>query len=128
MILRVERNANCINLEPAELQEVSAPVQITRLRVRWKDLPQGSETLTEEYVWADIVGWCSQEHGSRCPAYAQRVISEGDEGIVIYGGDWGIKLWVKGQEIGRNILWAALEGAHENLPPEILAPLGLDPL
>ncbi|MBI3329851.1 MAG: hypothetical protein HYZ81_24480 [Nitrospinae bacterium] len=126
MLLRVERNANCINLEPTELQEVSPPVEISRVRVRWKDMPAGSETLVDEFVWADVWGWSSQESGSPCPAYAQRVIDpEGDEGIVIYGGDWGVKLWVKEEEIGRNILWTALDTAHENLPPDIAEQLGL---
>lgn len=127
MLLRVEKNANCINLEPTELQELSPPIEISRIRVRWKDMPAASETLIEEFVWVDIWGWCSQGNGSPCPAYAQRVIDpEGDEGIVIYGGDWGVKLWVKEEEIGRNILWAALDQAHENLPPDILEKLGLD--
>jgi hypothetical protein len=129
MLLSVEKNPNCINLAPTELQEVSAPVQITRIRVRWKDTPPGSDTLTEELVWADIVGWCSQENGSRCPAFAQRVIDpEGDEGIVLYGGNWGLKLWLKEQEIGRNVLWAALDEARANLPPNLLEPLHLSPL
>lgn len=127
MILRVEKNANCINLEPTELREVSPPVEISRLRVRWKDMPAGSETLSEEFVWVDIWGWSSKENGSPCPAYAQRVIDpEGDEGVVIYGGDWGVKLWVKEEEIGRNILWAALDQTRENLPQAVLARLGLD--
>lgn len=127
MLLRVEKNANCINLEPTELQELSSPIEISRIRVRWKDMPAASETLREEFIWADIWGWCSQGNGSPCPAHAQRVIDpEGDEGIVIYGGDWGVKLWVNEEEIGRNILWAALDQAHENLPPDILEKLGLD--
>ena len=128
MILRVEKNTNCINLEPTELQESSSPIVISRVRVRWKDMPEGSDKLGEEFVWADIWGWCSKEGGSPCPAYAQRVIDpEGDEGIVIYGGDWGVKLWVKEQEIGRNILWAALDEARNNLPGDVVEGLGLDP-
>ena len=125
MILRVERNANCIELEPTELQEASPPVEISCIRVRWKDMPPGSEVLVEEFVWAEIWGWSSQNGGRPSPAYAQRVVDpEGDEGIVIYGGDWGVKLWVKNEEIGRNILWVALDQAHDNLPPAVLEKLG----
>jgi hypothetical protein len=126
MILRVERNPNCIDLEPTELQEVSAPVEISRIRVRWKDMPPGSEALVEEYIWVEIWGWSSQGGGSSCLTYAQRVIDpEGDEGIVIYGGDWGVKLRVKSEEIGRNILWVTLDQAHDNLPPAVSEKLGL---
>ena len=126
MILRVERNPNCINLEPTELREVSPPVTISRIRVRWKSMAEGSDHLTEEFVWADIWGWSSSEGGSPCSAYAQRVIDpEGDEGIIIYGGDWGVKLLVKEEEVGRNVLWVALGLAHDNLPPDSLEPLGV---
>jgi hypothetical protein len=127
MILHVERNANCINLEPTELQEVSPPVQLARLRVRWKSMPDGTENLSEEFVWAEIWGWSSQDGGSRSAAYAQRVIDpDGDEGIIIYGGDWGVKILVKDEEIGRNVLWVGLDIAAENLPTGILEALGLE--
>jgi hypothetical protein len=125
MILRVERNPNCIDLEPTELQEISPAVEISRLRVRWKTMDESSERLAEEFVWADIWGWSSREGGSASAACAQRVIdAEGDEGIIIYGGDWGVKLLVKGEEIGRNVLWVALDLARDNLPPEIVEKLG----
>ncbi|MGH8067382.1 MAG: hypothetical protein ACRERE_19550 [Candidatus Entotheonellia bacterium] len=127
MILRIERNPNCIELEPTELREMSSPVELSRLRVRWKSMPDGTERLAEEFVWADIWGWSSQEGGSRACAFAQRVIDpEGDEGIIIYGGDWGVKILVKNEEIGRNVLWVAIDIAHDNLPPEVLDRLGLN--
>jgi hypothetical protein len=127
MILRVERNPNCIDLEPTELREVSPPAEVSRIRVRWKSMPEGSDQLTEEFIWADIWGWSSREEGSASPAYAQRVIDpEGDEGIIIYGGDWGVKLLVKGEEVGRNVLWVALDLARDNLPPDVVEKLGLE--
>jgi hypothetical protein len=127
MIFRVENNPNCIELEPTELQEVSLPVEISRVRVRWKTMPAGTDRLTEEFVWADIWGWSSQNGGSPCSAYAQRVIDpEGDEGVIIYGGDWGVKILIENEEIGRNVLWVALEIAHDNLPSETLEKLGLN--
>jgi hypothetical protein len=126
MILRVERNANCIELEPTELREVSPPVEISRVRIRWKSMPAGSEHLVEEFVWANIWGWSSDQGGSSSAAYAQRVIDpEGDEGILVYGGDWGVKILVKTEEIGRNVLWVALDLAPDNLPSEVVAKLGL---
>jgi hypothetical protein len=129
MILRVEGNPNCVDLESTELREVSPPVEISRVRVRWNTMPEGAEILTEELVWADIRGWSSQQGGSSVFAYAQRVIDpEGDEGVIIYGGDWGLKILVKNEEIGRNVLWVALAIAHDNLPPEALETLGLSPL
>jgi hypothetical protein len=128
MILRVEGNPNCVDLEPTELQEVSPPVELSRLRVRWKTMPDDAEILMEEFVWADIWGWSSQQGGSSTSAYAQRVIDpEGDEGVIIYGGDWGLKILVKNEEIGRNVLWVALEIARDNLPLETLETLGLSP-
>jgi hypothetical protein len=127
MILRIERNPNCIELEPTELQEMSPPVELSHLRVRWKSMPDGTEDLTEEFVWADIWGWSSREGGSRAGAFAQRVIDpEGDEGIIVYGGDWGVKILVKNEEIGRNVLWVAIDIARDNLPPEVLERLGLN--
>jgi hypothetical protein len=127
MIFRVENNPNCIELEPTELREVSLPVEISRVRVRWKTMPAGTDRLTEEFVWADIWGWSSQNGGSPCSAYAQRVIDpEGDEGVIIYGGDWGVKILIENEEIGRNVLWVALEIAHDNLPSETLEKLGLN--
>jgi hypothetical protein len=126
MILRVEGNPNCVDLEPTELQEISPPVEICRVRVRWKTMPDGGENLIEEFVWADIRGWSSQQGGSSVSAYAQRVIDpEGDEGVIIYGGDWGLKILVKNEEIGRNVLWIAMDIAHDNLPPEGIETLGL---
>ncbi len=128
MILRVEHNPNCINLEPTELQEVSPAVEISRVRVRWKTMPAGADRLTEEFVWADIWGWSSRNGGSSCEAYAQRVIDpEGDEGVIIYGGEWGVKILVADEEIGRNVPWVAPEIARDNLPQEVLAKLGFYP-
>jgi hypothetical protein len=128
MILRVVGNPNCVDLEPTELQEVSPPVEISRVRVRWNTMPDGAEVLLEELIWAEIWGWSSQQGGSAAPAYAQRVIDpEGDEGVILYGGDWGVKLLVKQEEVGRNVLWVALDLAHDNLPPETLEKLGLSP-
>jgi hypothetical protein len=128
MILRVESNPNCVDLEPTELQEVSPAVEISHVRVRWNTMPDGAEMLTEEFVWADIWGWSSQQGGSSASAYAQRVIDpEGDEGVIIFGGDWGVKILVKHEEIGRNVLWVALDLARDNLPPEALEKLGFSP-
>jgi hypothetical protein len=127
MILRVERNPNCIDLEPTELREVSPPVELSRVRVRWKSMPEGTEHLTEEFIWADIWGWSSCDRGSASPAYAQRVIDpEGDEGIIIYGGDWGVKILVNNEEIGRNVLWVGLDLACDSLPPAVVEELGLN--
>ena len=129
MILRVERNANCIDLEPTEMQEISPPIEISRLRVRWKTMLDGTDHLTEEYIWSDIWGWSSRDRGSASAAFAQRVIDpEGDEGIIIYGGDWGVKIRVNNEEIGRNVLWVGLDIACDNLPPEVVKKLGLTPL
>jgi hypothetical protein len=126
VILRVEGNPNCVDLEPTDLREVSPPVEISRVRVRWKTMPDGAEILMEEFVWADIRGWSSHQGGSSVAAYAQRVIDpEGDEGVIIYGGDWGLKILVKNEEIGRNVLWVALDIARDNLPSEAWEPLGL---
>jgi hypothetical protein len=126
MILRVYKNANCVDLEPTELREVSPPVEIGRIRIRWKDMPTGSEEFAEEFIWVDIWGWSSQGSGSVTPAFAQRVIDpEDDEGIVIYGGDWGVKVQVRSEEIGRNVLWVSLDQACENLPSEVLEGLGI---
>jgi hypothetical protein len=128
MILRVDSNPNCVALEPTELQEVSPRVEIARLRVRWKYMPPHADRLEEELVWAEIWGWCSQDGGSPSPAYAQRVIDpDGDEGIIIYGGDWGVQVRVRDEVVGRNVLWVALDQACEHLPPEILEQLGLSP-
>lgn len=126
MIFRVERNANCIDLEPTELREVSPPVESSRLRIRWKTMAEGSDNLAEEYLWVDIWGWSSAEGGTRSAAYAQRVIDpDGDEGIIIYGGDWGVKLLVRDEEIGRNVLWVALDQARDNLSSDVVERLGV---
>jgi hypothetical protein len=128
VILRVEGNPNCVDLEPTDLREASPPVEISRVRVRWKTMPDGAEILMEEFIWADIRGWSSHEGGSSVAAFAQRVIDpEGDEGVIIYGGDWGLKILVKSEEIGRNVLWVALDIARDNLPPGALDVLGLSP-
>jgi hypothetical protein len=128
VILRVEGNPNCVDLEPTDLREVSPPAEISHVRVRWNTMPDGAEVLVEEFVWADIRGWSSRQGGSAVAAYAQRVIDpEGDEGVIIYGGDWGLKILVKNEEVGRNVLWVALNIARDNLPPEALETLGLGP-
>jgi hypothetical protein len=128
MILRVYKNANCVDLEPTVLREVSAPVEISRVCIRWKDMPGGSEDLTEEFIWVDIWGWSSREGGSVTPAFAQRVIDpEDDEGVVIFGGDWGVKVQVRSEVIGRNVLWVSLDQAAQNLPAAVLEGLGISP-
>jgi hypothetical protein len=126
MILRVERNANCIDLEPTELREISAPVEISRIRIRWKTMAEGSEQLAEDFLWVDIWGWSSAGGGTPAAAYAQRVIDpDGDEGIIVYGGNWGVKLLVGDEEIGRNVLWVALDLARDNLPPDVVERLAV---
>jgi hypothetical protein len=127
MILRVAGNPNCVDLEPTELREVSPAVEISRVRVRWKTMPEGTDRLIEEFIWAAIQGWSSHNGGSFCPAYAQRVIDvEEDEGVIVYGGDWGLKIMVRDEEIGRNVLWIAIPLAGDNLPSEALDALGLN--
>lgn len=126
MILRVERNPNCIELEPTELQEVSPPAEISRVRVRWKYMPDHTDQLEEERIWAEVWGWSSRGGGTAAQARAQRVIDlDGDEGVVIYGDDWGVKVRVRDEVVGRNILWVPLEQAYDSLPADVLESLGL---
>jgi hypothetical protein len=36
-----------------------------------------------------------------------------------------VKILVGNEEIGRNVLWVALDGARDNLPPDVHEKLGL---
>jgi hypothetical protein len=43
--------------------------------------------------WYEVVGWSSSDGGSACDAWAARVEdSSAGTAMLVYGGDWGIRL------------------------------------
>jgi hypothetical protein len=56
-----------------------------------------AEVLTgdfgKETAFHRVTGWSSENDGSPCPAYAVKIQESGSgEALLIYGGDWGLRL------------------------------------
>jgi hypothetical protein len=79
----VEENGDC---EGATLRFRS---EGTAREVRSLVYPAGAD----ERIPCDVTGWSSENGGSPCPAQAIPVEdSGGGVAMLIYGGDWGLKL------------------------------------
>ncbi len=122
MEIAVEKNLACKAFELTTFIELSPPVPIKKIRVIWRDVQQG----VEELVWAAVTGWSKERGGSPCPAYAMRVRDpSGEEGVLVYGGNWGLRLQVKEEKACEPVLWVTLEEALECFEPPVPAQLGL---
>jgi hypothetical protein len=122
MEISVEKSLACKAFELTHFVELSSPVPIHRIRVIWRDVQQG----IEELVWAEIIGWSKDHGGSPCPAYAIRVRDpEGEEGVLVYGGNWGVRLQVREEKASEPVIWVALEEAAECFDPPIPQQLGI---
>lgn len=83
-MLEVEDNANCDGV-PQLMFNTMAESRLV------------AEVLTgdfgKEAVFHKVTGWSSENDGSPCPAYAVKIQESGSgEALLIYGGDWGLRL------------------------------------
>ena len=80
----VESNANSAVMANQVFKNLSEPVAVMRVRLFEGD-PDGT-------LW-DLTGWSSEGGGTAVEAYAVDVEDSGSgAAILIYGGDWGVRL------------------------------------
>ncbi len=84
MILEVDENPNCGEMQMLRFKELGAPRKLLRIRL-YENHPEGE--------WCSITGWTGEAGGPLCPAYACPIE---DSGIgvahLIYGGNHGVRL------------------------------------
>ncbi len=63
------------------------------LRFKTEQPPRIARRIELDGRWHDVVGWSSSAGGSACPAQAALVEDSGaGTAMLVYGGDWGIRL------------------------------------
>ena len=63
------------------------------LRFKTEQAPRAVRRVALDGTWHEVVGWSSAGGGSPCPAHAALVEDSGaGTAMLIYGGDWGIRL------------------------------------
>jgi hypothetical protein len=63
------------------------------LRFKSEAEPRGVRRIELDGAWHDVVGWSSAGGGSACAAQAALVEdSTAGTAMLVYGGDWGIRL------------------------------------
>ena len=84
LMLEVEENENCERLPQLIFNTLEEGRPVTHVRT----IAPGGETAFHR-----VTGWCSSGEGSPCPAYAVKIEESGlGEAVLVYGGDWGIRL------------------------------------
>ena len=82
--LEVEDNDNCPGLPLMTYQRLGRPARVIQVRIAGPHWP-------EELHW--VTGWQSDGGGSPCPAHYVRISDSGaGSAVLLYGGDWGIRL------------------------------------
>jgi hypothetical protein len=63
------------------------------LRFKSEETPRGARRVELDGQWYDVTGWSSAGGGSACAAQAA-LVEDSTAGIamLVYGGDWGIRL------------------------------------
>jgi hypothetical protein len=80
----VESNDNCAMIANMVFKNLSRPRRVTAARI-YEGEPEGR--------LCRITGWSSAGGGSPCDAFAVQVEDSGAGGaVLVYGGDWGIRL------------------------------------
>ncbi|MSQ11549.1 MAG: hypothetical protein EXR48_02450 [Dehalococcoidia bacterium] len=83
LMFEVEENPNCEGMPQLIFNTLAAARQATHVKAS----RSGAATFHR------VTGWSSAGGGTPCPAYAVRVEESGSgEGVLVYGGDWGIRL------------------------------------
>ena len=80
----VESNDNSVMMANQVFKNLASPAVVTRVRL-FEGRPEG--------VVFEVTGWSSAGGGSPVDAYAVDVEDSGSGGaILVYGGDWGVRL------------------------------------
>ena len=83
LMLEVEDNANCDGVPQLIFNTMAESRPVAEVITG----PFGEATSFHK-----VTGWCSENNGSPCPAYAVKIQESGaGEALLIYGGDWGLR-------------------------------------
>ena len=90
----VESNDNTPMMAQQVYKNIGVPFPVSRVRI-YEGEPDGQLCA--------ITGWSSHAEGSATPAYAVQ-IEDSSEGraVLVYGGDWGVRL----RPAGAEALWS----------------------
>ncbi len=84
LMLEVEDNANCDGVPQLIFNTMGEPRQVVEVI---------AGDFGQESTLHRVTGWSSEGDGSPCPAYAVHIEESGaGEALLVYGGDWGLRL------------------------------------
>lgn len=100
LTIYVKPNSNCHGMPLTSFSELSPTWQGEQLVIPFED-GEARRNLT-------LVGWEDLFFGSPCSLRVVRVRTDGHEGFLIYGGNWGIRILDEGAE--------SIHGVDDHLP------------
>lgn len=131
--LYVKNTSNCEGVPLTAFRELSDVYQDESVNVRFE--------VEDEYTWLSVVGWTDLFGGSACTVSVAWVENSGQVGVLIYGGNSGVRILSKkyGQPIegvddhlppgfGQPWVWITREDAGECLPQDVLSVIGEEPI
>lgn len=84
LMFEVDENPNCGGMPQLIFNTMSTARRITHIK---------TSKSGKDLSFHPITGWRSQDGGSACDAWAIRIEESGSgEGILVFGGDWGLRL------------------------------------
>jgi hypothetical protein len=90
LFLEVEDNPNCEGIPQLIYSTLGEPRPVTHVMAARRGINTQMHRVT---------GWSSESGGSPCPAFAVRVEDSGaGSSLLVYGGDWGLRLLPPGPE------------------------------
>lgn len=84
LMFEVEENSNCEGMPQLIFNTMATAGRISHVK---------TSKSGRDMTFHPITGWSSEGGGSPCDAWAVRIEESGTgEGLLIYGGDWGLRV------------------------------------
>ena len=130
--LYVKRTSNCDGAPLTFFKRLSPMYKANRVRVRF-DLEHG------KHAWYPVVGWTDLYGGSATQTYICWVENSGQVGVLVYGGNSGVRVLDRSVKpipginehlprgFGQPWIWLAGATASQDLPEQVVRAIGERP-